>query len=272
MEEIISDTKENAIYGELMGRNGSFRGIHYTTIDSTNEEAKRRFYRGERETLLISADCQTAGKGRNGRSFYSPMDTGIYFSFFFCDEGQRELKDLIFVTTTAAVCVCDALIQTTRVNAGIKWVNDVYVEEKKVCGILAEAVFDGKVTGIIVGIGINLTTRDFPAEIREIASGVGDFSAGELKKIKTSILQYVGDRLSEFFQNCESPEYRKGILEEYKRLSVVIGRRVSFFEKNDVMYSGIAKDIEEDGSLLVELDSGERRRLDSGEIHLRVQQ
>ena len=271
MEENRENTREYAKCDGLTEKTETWNRIHFQTIDSTNEEAKRRFHNGERETVLISADCQTAGKGRNGRSFYSPMDTGIYFSFIYCDEGRHGLTDMIFVTTAAAVFVCDALIRTTRVNAGIKWVNDVYVEEKKVCGILAEAVFDGDTTGIVVGIGINLSTREFPKEIREIASGVGDFSEEELWEIKSSILQYVGDGLNEFFRNCEDKEYRKEILEAYKKLSVVIGKSVSFYEKGDVLYTGVARDIEEDGSLLVELDSGETRRLDSGEIHLRVQ-
>ncbi len=247
-----------------------FKFIHYETIDSTNEEAKRRFAAGEREPMLIWADAQTKGKGRNGRSFYSPKDTGIYFSYLYADLEKKSIDHLIFVTTAAAVFVADALNRFTDANAKIKWVNDVYVEEKKVCGILAEAAFAEDATGIVVGIGINLTTKDFPDDIKTIASGIGTFEESELNRIKEKILQSVGERFAEFFECCENKDYRRGILEEYRLISLVIGREVQFQEAGKEMQSAVAEEIEEDGSLLVRLPDGERKKLSSGEIHLKL--
>ena len=252
--------------------NRGFEIIHYRSIDSTNEEAKRCFLnRGERKPVLFRADEQTAGKGRNNRAFYSPADTGIYFSYLHSVGKKEEFRDRIFVTTAAAVFVAGALRKYTGADAGIKWVNDIYVDGKKVCGILAEAAVAEDATGIIVGIGINLTTADFPEEIRDIASGIGNFKEEELNSLKQNILNYVGTRLTEFFEKCENADYRASIIEEYRKLSLVIGRKVSYYKQNQEEKSGLASGIEEDGSLLVTLPDGSTERLASGEIHLKLE-
>ena len=258
---------------------------HINTIDSTNEELRRRFLQGENAPLLIWADEQTAGKGRNGRSFYSPQNTGIYFSFLYPCKDKEMLGESVFVTTVAAVAVCSALREITGADAGIKWVNDVYVNGRKVCGILAEAVFRGEELGIVVGIGINLTTTDFPDEIAGIAAGVGSFDDAQLSVIKKRILESVGERLLEFFLSAENAVqnsvsgtptageertkslYRRKIIDEYREMSIVLGKEVSFHKQGDEEQKGIAKDILEDGSLVVACEDGEHI-LNSGEIHL----
>ena len=242
--------------------------VYYAEIDSTNEEAKRRFAAGEAEPLLICANMQTAGKGRNGRSFYSPENTGIYFSLLYPCKDSKMLEESIFVTTAAAVAVCSAIRKTTGADAGIKWVNDVYVSGRKVCGILAEAAFRQSGTiqelGIIVGIGINLTTKDFPKEISDVASGIGDFTGDELQEMKEAILNDVGNALCDYFKN---PTDHKRILEEYRNLSIVLGKEVSFSRQGESLTRGVAKDVLEDGSLVVVCEDGEHI-LNSGEIHL----
>ena len=246
---------------------------HVPSVDSTNEELKRRFTRGDKKELLLSADFQSAGKGRNGRSFYSPQDTGIYFSYLYPNPEKKPVSDLIFVTTVAAVLVCDAIIRIIGPDdVGIKWVNDVYVKGKKVCGILAEAVFNGDTPGIVVGIGINLTTTDFPGEIKDIASGIGRFDNEELSRIKQSILHDVGEGLHRFFENMDEAAYRKEILALYKKESLVIGKEVVFTESDIGERTARAFDIGEDGSLAVELPSGEKISLHSGEIHLKLKE
>lgn len=259
---MISDSLHNA-------KDNKYDLIHFEEIDSTNEEAKRRFLKGEKEPVLLWADYQSAGKGRNGRSFYSPHDTGIYFSYLHVQEGRGEMNNLIFVTTAAAVFVADALNTFAGADAKIKWVNDIYQNEKKVCGILAEAVFDEESTGIVVGIGINLTTEEFPDDIKELASGVGFFGKEKLTEIKENILKHAGSSFAEFFENCDSKEYRKQVLEKYRSLSLVIGKEVSFYKLDTEEKKGIATAIEEDGSLIVTMPDGSRERLASGEIHLR---
>ena len=264
---MISDSSHNK---ELnIAPEGKYEKIHFDRIDSTNEEAKRVFReKPERNPILFWADEQTAGKGRNNREFFSPKNTGIYFSYLYCVKKPKEIKDRIFVTTAAAVFTAEALRQYAGADAKIKWVNDIYLNEKKVCGILAEAVFDENSTAVIVGIGINLTTTDFPDEIKETASGIGNFSEEKLKELKEQIISYVGDHLTAFFENCEDAAYRKNIIEKYRALSMVIGREVIFYKHDEEKKTGIATGIEEDGSLIVTLPDGSTERLASGEIHL----
>ena len=264
---MISDSSHNK---ELnIAPEGKYEKIHFDRIDSTNEEAKRVFReKPERNPILFWADEQTAGKGRNNREFFSPKNTGIYFSYLYCVKKPKEIKDRIFVTTAAAVFTAEALRQYAGADAKIKWVNDIYLNEKKVCGILAEAVFDENSTAVIVGIGINLTTTDFPDEIKETASGIGNFSEEKLKELKEQIISYVGDHLTAFFENCEDAAYRKDIIGEYRALSMVIGREVIFYKHDEEKKTGIATGIEEDGSLIVTLPDGSTERLASGEIHL----
>ena len=180
----------------------------------------------------------------------------------------KEIKDRIFVTTAAAVYTAKALRQYAGVDAKIKWVNDIYLNEKKVCGILAEALFDEDSTAVIVGIGINLTTDEFPDELKDSAAGIGKFDEEKLKELKEQIITYVGDHLTEFFENCEDKAYRKEIIEEYRALSMVIGREVIFYKHDEEKKTGIATGIEEDGSLIVTFPDGSKERLASGEIHL----
>ncbi len=264
---MISDSSHNK---ELnIAPEGKYEKIHFDRIDSTNEEAKRVFReKPERNPILFWADEQTAGKGRNNREFFSPKNTGIYFSYLYCVKKPKEIKDRIFVTTAAAVFTAEALRQYAGADAKIKWVNDIYLNEKKVCGILAEAVFDENSTAVIVGIGINLTTTDFPDEIKETASGIGNFSEEKLKELKEQIISYVGDHLTAFFENCEDAAYRKNIIEKYRALSMVIGREVIFYKHDEEKKTGIATGIEEDGSLIVTFPDGSKERLASGEIHL----
>ena len=112
--------------------------IYYATVDSTNTEAKRLLNAGYRGNFLVVADEQTAGRGRQGKQFYSPRGTGIYMTVV-VHHGRR-LQDAVSVTTAAGVAVCRAIEELTDKHPQIKWVNDVYIDDKKICGILTEAV------------------------------------------------------------------------------------------------------------------------------------
>jgi len=248
---------------------------HIIKIDSTNEELKRRFLAGESEPLLIRADEQTAGKGRNGHSFYSPQNTGIYFSFLYPCKDEKILEDTIFVTTLSAVSVCRTLRNAAGVDTKIKWINDIYLQSKKVCGILAEAVYrenpsGGRELGIIVGIGINISTTDFPEDVLPIAGGLGAFSEEAMEKLKEEILSEVGEELLYFFEHPKDREFRDKILSEYREMSMVIGKQVSFYKDGEAEEKGIAKRILDDGSLVVENREGALIVLNSGEIHLHM--
>lgn len=145
----------------------------YQEIDSTNRAAKEAAVTGlAGHGGCVVAGKQTAGRGRRGRSFYSPEEAGLYLSVILKPRGS--LKESLLLTAEAAVAVYKAVLRTTGISLGIKWVNDLYYNEKKVCGILTEAVTDfesGDIDFAVVGIGLNLYEAEggYPSEIRNVA-------------------------------------------------------------------------------------------------------
>ena len=144
----------------------------YRSISSTNTVLKTMAEEGAPEGRCLIAGEQTAGRGRRGRSFYSPPDSGIYLSGLL--RPALQAVDATSITACAAVAVAETIESLAPVKAEIKWVNDIYVDRRKVCGILTEASLDcesGQVNYLIVGIGINtrVPASDFPEELRSIA-------------------------------------------------------------------------------------------------------
>ena len=232
----------------------------YDSIDSTNTQAKRLLADGLTGKALITANEQTAGRGRQGRSFYSPKNTGIYYSYVY--HPQKTLADAVFITTAAAVSVVRAIERISAVNPVIKWVNDVYVAGKKVCGILTEAVSDfesGALESVIVGIGINVSTTSFPAELRNTAAGLGDTGI-----TRAALLNAAAAELIKAAEDMENP----AILADYKRHSAVIGKEITFI-KNGKSTKATAVDIDEKGGLIVKTENG-IQTLSSGEISVRL--
>lgn len=232
----------------------------YDSIDSTNTQAKRLLAEGLSGKALITANEQTAGRGRQGRSFYSPKNTGIYYSYVF--HPQKTLADAVFITTAAAVSVIRAIERLSAVKPTIKWVNDVYVEGKKVCGILTEAVSDfenGALESVIVGIGINVSTASFPTELQDTAASLGDASITRAQLLNTAVEELV--RVAEDLEN-------PAIMEDYKRHSAVIGKEITFI-KNGTTTKATAIDIDEKGGLVVKTEQG-TLTLSSGEITVRL--
>ena len=232
----------------------------YDSINSTNTQAKRLLAEGLSGNALITANEQTAGRGRQGRSFYSPKNTGIYYSYVF--HPQKTLADAVFITTAAAVSVIRAIERLSAVNPTIKWVNDVYVEGKKICGILTEAVSDfesGALESVIVGIGINVSTASFPAELQNTAASLGDASITRAQLLNTAVEELV--RVAEDLEN-------PAIMEDYKRHSAVIGKEITFI-KNGITTKAVAIGIDEKGGLVVKTEQG-TLTLSSGEITVRL--
>ena len=233
----------------------------YKTIDSTNTEARRQYEAGLHGPALLISEEQTAGRGRHGRTFYSPAETGIYMTVLFPVDASFE--DARRATAKTAVSVYRGLRDVTGLSAGIKWVNDLYLYGKKICGILVETVLsDGGVKALIVGIGINLTTEDFPEELREKAGSVG--LAPDRTELVREILTYLFREL----RDLRDLSY----LADYRGASVVLGRTVSFEDADGETVCGEAREIDQDGALLVELSDGTYKTLLSGEVSIRVEQ
>lgn len=237
----------------------------YDTIDSTNDEAKRQWKEHKKAPCLFVSDEQTGGRGRRGRSFYSPKGTGIYMSLLI--QPKTGLEDAVHITTATAVVVAKVLQEYTDESIGIKWVNDIYAGNKKVCGILTEAVIEPDATekpAVVVGIGINLSTVEFPEEIREIAGGLAvqdrDVDANELiARITKGVLAF-----SENMQDCT-------YVEDYRKMSVVLGREIRYNE-GDAFVTARAIDIDSEGGLMVELSDGSVKVLKTGEITVRLEE
>lgn len=227
--------------------------IHlYDTIDSTNDEAKRRADT-DKGVHLYAASRQEAGRGRRGNRFYSPDSTGLYItlSLPLCG-GTAGVQR---ITCAAAVAVCEAIEALSELRPRIKWVNDIFVGGKKAGGILTELLSDSQnnPTAVIIGIGLNLTTEDFPEEIAESAGNLGDIDSSLLCGM-------IVDRL---ISDCESLD-NNSVIEKYKQLNLCIGHEVRYF-RNGTEHKAKAVDIDTDGGLIVE-ENGVTTVLNSGEI------
>ena len=229
--------------------------VVYETVDSTNSEAKRLAMDGASLPLLICADSQSAGRGRLGRSFYSPEGTGLYMSF--CFEAEEKMADELTITSAAAVAVCHAIEELLCCDCRIKWVNDIYLGTRKVCGILTEAMSVAGRTVIIVGIGVNCTTEAFPEDIVDRAGSVG---ITEREKLASAIVKKL--------LSYRAQLTHRTWISEYRRRSLALGERISYTERG-VTRTAIAVDIDRNGGLIIE-ENGQRKTLSTGEITLRI--
>lgn len=227
----------------------------FDEIDSTNEEAKRQIDTNCPFPTLILSKSQFSGKGRQGRSFYSPKDTGIYMSLVL--ESKRDVRDSLLITSIASVAVRNAISSLTGTDTKIKWVNDIYQNEKKVSGILCEMYkkLSTDENFIIVGIGINLTTQ-FEAELKDVASSIG-------KVDKNLLVINIIEEILDLYEKLPNRDF----IEEYKKYSNILGKDIYFIKDNEKTY-GKAIDIDKDAALLVKVED-KIVKLNTGEITVR---
>lgn len=256
---------------------------HFDVIDSTNLEAKRRFsgvdgsfYSSLHKTLLV-AEEQTAGRGRLGRRFYSPAKTGVYFSLIFV---ANAISTPSIITASAAVAVCRAISSVFTVSAKIKWVNDVFVDGKKVCGILTEGIENvksGKIEAAIIGIGITiLPNSNMPKSLENIVGKLCDFQLKEtgdfeewLSEKKNNLIQ---ETVLQLLKILENPDEEFPLaMREYKDRSNLLGTTITFSpvigdEKKNFQCTVL--DITDDAKLVVQMNDGSKKTLESGEVTL----
>ena len=228
----------------------------YTVTDSTNTRAREMMLEGKKAPFLVASEEQTGGRGRHGNSFFSP-DSGLYYTLVI----QPENLDLAIQKTTlaAAVSLYEAILETIGIACGIKWVNDLYLDGRKIAGILCEAPRskNNEIMGIIIGIGINIAANEFPEELKDKA---GSLNRPDLdRSLLTAVLT---DRLMHWTAKLDSPE----LIEAYRSHSFLIGKDVSFVQ-NGTEISGTVTDINEEGNLVV--DAGQTYVLSSGEVSLK---
>lgn len=239
----------------------------YKTINSTNTAVKDLAIKGEKEGNVIIAEEQTEGRGRFGRKFYSPKGTGIYMSILL--RPQISASESFLITTAAAVAASEAIESVSGKDAKIKWVNDIYCDNKKVCGILTEAAFDLESGGLeyaVLGIGINVKTpkEGFPEEIRDIASEIFDNKTFDLKDVRSKLVAEVLEGFWNYYKNIEQKQF----LTDYKRRSLLIGKEVFITSRNSSK-KAVALDIDDKCRLKVRMEDGSIQFLSSGEVSVK---
>ncbi len=233
--------------------------IRLDSVDSTNTYARRLIDGGEKSLLLITADKQTGGRGRNGKSFYSYNEGSVYMTVVL--HPCLPFADAVGITTASAVAVSRAVERITEKSTEIKWVNDLYHNSRKVCGILCEAVTEkGIVTSVIIGVGINLAECEFPDELKSTAGTLGCDSS-----LREALIAAVADELF----SLKFGALDESVLDEYRRKSFVIGKRIEYVE-NGIKNTAAAVGIDGYGGLIIKKDDGMQDVLRSGEISVRL--
>ncbi len=237
------------------------------SVTSTNDVLRQQAEAGAPEgTVLIAAE-QTAGKGRRGHSFYSPPDTGLYLSLLL--RPKLEAKDALSLTTCAAAAVALAIEDCAGIDAGIKWVNDVFCRGKKVCGILTEAALDLESGGLqyaVVGLGVNLFPPEggYPPALADIMGAVFDARPQGLEA-RSQLAGRILERFFAFYERIGE----KPFFADYKKRSFLLGREVEVLERG-LVRPAVALDLEPDFSLRVREADGTVRALSSGEVRVKA--
>ncbi|MBR6679835.1 MAG: biotin--[Clostridia bacterium] len=241
----------------------------FDKLDSTNSEARRYAAtenRNDEVTRVFVALSQSAGRGRMGRSFFSPNSSGLYFTALF-DASDMPPERMLCLTPAAAVAVVRVAGRLGVNGAKIKWVNDILIDGKKACGILAESFAVGDKRYAAVGIGINLFTESFPAELESIATSFFDGTVSESQRLTTlaETAELLATELFDLKKMIDAGDL--SYMDEYRRASAVIGRPISYV-KDGVEHFGYAIGVDDLGRLSVRERSGETSVLSGGEISL----
>lgn len=231
-------------------------------VPSTNALVGERAADGAQEGYVLLANGQTAGRGRGGRAFYSPKETGVYLSVLL-----RPKTAAVSITTMAAAAMCEAIGAVSGREARIKWVNDIFVDGKKVCGILTEGVFSmetGQLDYAVLGVGINAycPIKGFPEDLREIAGPIFQAPGGDQKN---RLIAFFLQRFFHYYRSDNPAEY----VQSYRRHSMVIGKRITVVLPHEERQA-LAVDMDDQCRLIVEYADGRREVLSYGEIRIRI--
>ena len=233
-------------------------------LDSTNNRAKILAAAGARHGTTVIADSQTGGRGRLGRSFFSPEHSGAYLTVILRPDCAPERANLL--TSLAAVAAARAVEKVSDADVKIKWVNDLYLNDKKICGILTEAGFGmeaGRLEYAVTGIGINVNRMVFPPDLRETATSIGNETG--ISPDRNRLIAEILNELDALYGDLETGAF----LEESRRRSNVTGRTVTVIEGGR-QYPARAVEIDDQGRLVIETGAG-RTCLNYGEVSLKLE-
>lgn len=241
----------------------NFTILRFGTINSTSTEAVNQAKLGAEEGLCVVARQQTAGRGRRGRVWISPEDAGLYCSIVL--RPKIETKFLPLITLMSAVAVYETLVEC-GLEPDIKWVNDIHAGGKKICGILAETIETSKGLAVVVGIGVNLKSNNFPPELAETATSVETETGKTLDAER--LLASLTANVSDYYRLLNGANGAEKIRREWsKRSSYANEKNVKVTLENEVI-RGTTRGIEENGALRVELADGEMRVILTGDVEM----
>ena len=239
--------------------------IHqYDCLESTNTLAKELAKNGVPHGTVILADRQTAGRGRLGRSFLSPGGMGIYMSVILRYDCKPE--QLMHLTCACGVALCDAVEKNHQIRPGIKWINDLVYDRKKLAGILTELVFTDSQICAIVGIGINCCQApvDFDPAIRDMATSIAMITGKKpnCEQLAAEIIEQLS------VMDAQLLPHREALMTRYRENCITVGQNICVVQ-GDSMEKGVALDILPDGALLVRLENGTEKAVNAGEVSIR---
>ena len=240
----------------------------YQTVSSTNQVAKEAAVCGAAHGLVIVAESQSEGYGRFKRNFYSPHGTGLYMSILLRPRfSDRNIP--LLITTAAAVAVAEAMEALSSRRADIKWVNDIYIDDKKICGILAEGAMDLESMNlqyVVLGIGINVRPPEngLPENIQDIAGAL--FPHGCPQDMRSRLAADILDRFADYYANIEKREF----VTKYRARSNTVLRNIHILTPDGARQPAYALRIDDNCGLVVRLDRGEEKTLMAGEVSIRL--
>lgn len=239
--------------------------ILYDVASSSNTLAKELAKNGKKEGTVVIVKSQTKGRGRLGRSFISNSENGLYMSIIL--RPQIPADKCIDITVLAATAVLEAIESTSNIAPQIKWVNDIYIKDKKVCGILTESSYNYEANNldfVVCGIGVNITPpKDgFDQEIKDIAGAIFENEAPN--EYKSILCAKIIDNLLKYYKELD----KKAYLHTYKEKSNIIGKSVDVYNGNEIV-RGVAIDINDKAELVVKKKNGDICVFNSGEARVR---
>ena len=233
-----------------------FAVLYYDTLESTNTEAAEQARRGADEGLCIVADEQTAGRGRQGREWLSKKGAGVYMSIVL--RPRLEPRHLTLIPLMAAVAVYDVLLKGFLIEPDIKWPNDLLVNDKKVCGILSEAVDTPRGLAVILGIGVNLRNGSLPETAASI-EGESTFDPD-----RDGVVAAVTDQIDAFYEQLHNlPE---SIIAEWRQRSSYFENKAVEVRSGGESFNGVTCGLEENGALRVRSANGEIKVVQAGDV------
>ena len=233
--------------------------VWYEIINSTNTQAKHLAKEGAPHGTVLIADSQSAGRGRMGRQFDSQKGVGIYLSVIL--RPQSPPDRLMHLTCAAGVAMCDAVEKVTGIRPGIKWINDLVLDNRKLGGILTELSVD-TATGLteyaVIGIGINCNRQVFPPELQSIATS--------LPHVDRAVL--AGAMIDTLYDMDRQLDRKEAVMGRYRKDCVTLGKAVTVHRADGVL-QGQAMDLDADGGLIVSLAEGGTITVSAGEVSVR---